>query len=56
MNEYLKLPAQFVAAGKNVSLEKQALFEMLMSAMLLGMETAERNLTAAQLPAERPSA
>ena len=54
MNEQLKIPIQFVAAGKSVNLEKQALFETLMSAVLLGMETAERNLTASQPPAEHP--
>lgn len=44
MNERLKVPAKFVTAGNSVRPEKQALFESLMSAVLLGMETAERNL------------
>lgn len=46
MNEQMRIPVQFVSDGNNVRPEKQALFESLMSAVLLGMETAERNLTA----------
>lgn len=55
MNEQLKIPIQFLTAGKSVNLEKQALFEMLMSAVLLGMETAERNLVINTLPSAHSS-
>ena len=64
MNEQMKIPVQFLTAGNSVRPEKRALFEALMSAVLLGMETAERNLnprnqaTQPPAPAEpvRPSA
>lgn len=54
MTEQIKLPAKFVAAGNSVRPEAQAMFESLMSAVLLGMETAERNLYAAPAAPERP--
>jgi len=56
MNEQMRIPVQFLATGNSVRPEKQALFESLMSAVLLGMETAERAHTAQERPAARDTA
>ena len=40
MNEQMRIPVQFVTAGNSVRPEKQALVELLMSAVLLGLEAA----------------
>lgn len=52
MNEQMRIPVQFVTAGNSVRPEKQALFELLMSAVLLGMETAERNIYTRNQPGQ----
>lgn len=57
MNERTGIPVQFVTAGNSVRPEMRAMFESLMSAVLLGMETAERNLQSNNPPEpERESA
>lgn len=54
--EQMKLSARFGCTGQSISADNRDMFEMLMSAVLLGMETAERNLQKRQTVQERAGA
>lgn len=41
--EQMRLAARFAGVEKNTDLKQRPMFELLMNAVLLGMEAAERN-------------